>query len=80
MTALGSLPFRRGLGMMRPVARQFHSTRRAFVKIGDTLPDIELMEDSPGNKVNIRKEIGSKGVIVGVPAAFSEHSSSHKLF
>lgn len=31
------------------------------------------MEGSPGNKVNLAKELSSgKGVIIGVPAAFSE--------
>ncbi|KAF2963700.1 hypothetical protein GQX73_g9871 [Xylaria multiplex] len=56
----------------RPLAatRQFHATPRAFVKVGDAVPDIDLHEDSPANKVNLAKEFGS-GVIIGVPAAFS---------
>ena len=42
------------------------------VKVGDSVPSVELFEDSPGNKVNIANELSSgKGVIIGVPAAFS---------
>jgi hypothetical protein len=32
---------------------------------------IELMEGSPGNKINLAKELTGKGLIIGVPAAFS---------
>lgn len=52
-------------------AALFHATRPAFVKVGDAVPNVELVENSPGNKVNLAKELGGKGVIVGVPAAFS---------
>ncbi|KAK7757358.1 hypothetical protein SLS62_000370 [Diatrype stigma] len=57
--------------------RQFHATPRAFVSVGDAIPDLDvLVEDSPGNKVNLGKELGSgsgkgEGLIIGVPAAFS---------
>lgn len=50
----------------------FHSTRPAFVKVGDALPDLDvLVEGSPGNKINLAKELQDKGIIVGTPAAFS---------
>jgi len=52
-------------------ARGFQSTARASVQVGDAIPNIDLVETSPGNKVNIAKELQGKGVIVGVPAAFS---------
>lgn len=52
-------------------ARSFQSSARFNVKVGDAIPNIELVETSPGNKVNIAKELSGKGVIVGVPAAFS---------
>jgi len=42
-----------------------------MVKAGDSIPDIELTEGNPGNKVNLSKELGS-GLIIGVPAAFSK--------
>ncbi|KAI6368039.1 hypothetical protein MCOR25_004722 [Pyricularia grisea] len=60
--------------------RGFHTTRPAFVKVGDPLPDAEcLVEGSPGNKVNIAKEFSlNNGLIIGVPAAFSGAcSTSH---
>jgi 2-Cys peroxiredoxin 5 len=54
----------------------FHATRPAFVKVGDAIPNVDLVEDSPGNKVNLSKELTGKGVIVGVPAAFSTFTSN----
>lgn len=44
-----------------------------MVKVGDPIPNVELVEGTPDKKVNIAQELASgKGVIVGVPAAFSE--------
>lgn len=55
----------------------FHASVPAFVKAGDAIPDVELHESSPGNKVSIAKELKGKGLIIGVPAAFSTaHSPS----
>jgi hypothetical protein len=52
--------------------RPFHATARAPVSVGDRIPDVELMETSPGNKVNLARELArGKALIVGVPAAFS---------
>lgn len=54
--------------------RSFHSSRPAFVKVGDRLPQLAevLMESSPANKVNLAEEVGTgKALIIGVPAAFS---------
>ncbi|KAI9796440.1 MAG: hypothetical protein M1825_000619 [Sarcosagium campestre] len=50
-----------------------------MVKVGDSIPDLEvLQEGSPGTKVNLAKELKGKGVIIGVPAAFSPGcSNSH---
>lgn len=53
-------------------ARGFHASAAAFVKVGDAIPDVQLVEDSPGNKVSIAKELKGKGVVIGVPAAFSK--------
>ena len=53
-------------------ARTFHASAPAFVKVGDAIPNVELVEDSPGNKVSIANELKGKGVIIGVPAAFSK--------
>lgn len=44
-----------------------------MVKAGDTIPSVELVEGAPDKKVNIANELATgKGIIVGVPAAFSE--------
>ena len=65
--------FRPSVG--RSVAAPFHSSARANVKIGDSIPRLEvLMENSPGNKVNLGQELGQgsgKALVIGVPAAFS---------
>ena len=62
-----------------PVARrQFHATPRAAVSVGDRIPDLEvLVEDSPGNKVSLGRELDkTSGLIIGVPAAFSPACSN----
>ncbi|KAI9787027.1 MAG: hypothetical protein M1835_002873 [Candelina submexicana] len=47
-----------------------------MVQVGDSLPDLDvLVESSPGNKVNLEKELKGKGLIIGVPAAFSPSCS-----
>ncbi|KAF2088434.1 AhpC/TSA family protein [Saccharata proteae CBS 121410] len=56
----------------------FHASSRLFVRAGDALPNVDLVEGSPGNKVNIAKELQGKGLIIGVPAAYSPAcSESH---
>ncbi|KAF2031054.1 AhpC/TSA family protein [Setomelanomma holmii] len=69
------------LPVMRAVAgrRLFHASAPAFVKIGDRIPDIELVENSPGNKVSLAKELTGKGLIIGVPAAFSPSCSENHI-
>lgn len=52
-------------------SRSFHSSPRAFVKVGDAIPNVELMESSPGNKINLAQELKGKGLVIGVPAAYS---------
>lgn len=48
-----------------------------MVQVGDSIPSIELQEKEPGNNVDLSKELASgKGIIIGVPAAFSEYSSA----
>lgn len=55
-----------------PQRALFHKTAPAFVQKGDTVPDLDvLVENSPGNKINLAKEIKGKGIIIGTPAAFS---------
>lgn len=53
--------------------RAFHSSSRAFIKVGDKLPNLDvLVESSPGNRVNLGEAIKGKALIIGVPAAFSK--------
>jgi len=53
-------------------SRSFHVSSLKMVQTGDAVPDVELVEKSPGNKVSLAKELASgKGLIIGVPAAFS---------
>lgn len=52
--------------------RAFHSSARAFVKAGDALPKVNLVEGSPGNHVNLADTIKGKALIIGVPGAFSK--------
>ena len=50
----------------------FHKTAPAFVQKGDAIPELEVLtEDSPGNKINLAKELKGKGIIIGTPGAFS---------
>jgi hypothetical protein len=51
--------------------RFFSSTTAIMVQAGDPIPAIDLVEDSPGNIVSLRKELTGNGLIIGVPAAFS---------
>jgi hypothetical protein len=53
--------------------RSFHATAFTMVKVGDSIPNVELQEGNPGGKVNLADLLKSgKGIILGVPAAFSE--------
>lgn len=59
-------------------ASGFHSSAARFVQVGDKIPNVELAEGSPGTKVNIASELKGKGLVIGVPAAFSPAcSESH---
>jgi len=63
-------------------ARTFHTTRPAFVKVGDPLPDLDvLQENSPGNKVNLASLASTRNnmIIIGVPAAFSPACSAQHI-
>lgn len=57
------------------------------VKEGDSIPSTPLVESSPGEKIDLSQELSSgKGLIIGVPAAFSpgcsgkpsKHNTSYK--
>jgi len=50
-----------------------------MVAVGDSIPNVELVEGAPDKKINLAEEIGSgSALIIGVPAAFSPTcSDSH---
>ena len=58
----------------------FHASFPSLVKVGDAIPDLEVLaEGSPGNKVNLARELKGKGLIIGVPAAFSKLKEKYVL-
>jgi 2-Cys peroxiredoxin 5 len=65
----------------RTSARSFHSSSPAFIKVGDRIPALDvLVENSPGNKVNLSEIAKGKALIIGVPAAFSKFVSCTVVF
>jgi hypothetical protein len=47
------------------------------VAVGDKIPNVELMEGSPGNKVNIAQELEGKGLVIGeLPTCSKEGRTS----
>ena len=54
--------------------RTFYPSAAKMVKVGDSIPSIELYETTPGTKVDLSQELKGKGLIIGVPAAFSTHN------
>jgi 2-Cys peroxiredoxin 5 len=63
----------------RTTRSSFHTTARADIKVGDPLPDLDvLMEGSPGTRVNLAKEAQKTNnmLLIGVPAAFSPACSA----
>lgn len=63
-----------------PQRVHFHATPRPLVKAGDAIPDIDLLENSPGNKVSLAQQLAKgKGLIIGVPAAFSPSCSEKHI-
>ncbi|KAH8367597.1 hypothetical protein KR200_011134 [Drosophila serrata] len=52
--------------------RSLSRTVPAMVKVGDSLPAVDLFEDSPANKINTGDLVNGKKVIIfGVPGAFT---------
>ena len=72
----------RRLPLSATARRTFHTTRPSLVKVGDKIPSLDvLVEDSPGNKVNLAEAFsqGNNGYIVGVPGAFSGTCSAQHV-
>merc|ERR1712070_558796 len=55
-------------------------SRAMSVKVGDSLPDVKVFENAPDNGFSIRSIFeGKKGVLVGVPGAFTPTCSKSHL-
>ncbi|CAH2325128.1 peroxiredoxin-5, mitochondrial [Pelobates cultripes] len=49
-------------------------------KVGDSLPDVQVFEGNPGNKISLSDVFsGKKGVLFGVPGAFTPGCSKTHL-
>uniref|UniRef100_B3P0D6 Peroxiredoxin-5 n=2 Tax=Drosophila erecta TaxID=7220 RepID=B3P0D6_DROER len=60
--------------------RSLSRTSAAMVKVGDSLPAVDLFEDSPANKINTGDLVNGKKVIIfGVPGAFTPGCSKTHL-
>lgn len=52
----------------------------APIKVGDTIPSVEVFEGDPGKKVNLAELFqGKKGVLFGVPGVFTPGCSKTNL-
>nr|KAF6438747.1 peroxiredoxin 5 [Molossus molossus] len=63
-------------------ARGFRSAAVAMapIKVGDAIPSVVVFEGQPGNKVNLAELFkGKKGVLFGVPGAFTPGCSKVRL-
>ncbi|XP_053305022.1 peroxiredoxin-5, mitochondrial [Spea bombifrons] len=50
------------------------------IKVGDHLPDVQVFEGDPGNKISVRDVFGGKkGILFGVPGAFTPGCSKTHL-
>ncbi|XP_020630178.1 peroxiredoxin-5, mitochondrial-like [Orbicella faveolata] len=69
-------------GIASVISRGFRSTASAAmpIKVGDKLPSIQVMEGTPGDKVNVASLFaGKKGVLFAVPGAFTPGCSKTHL-
>ncbi|CAH6793632.1 peroxiredoxin-5, mitochondrial [Phodopus roborovskii] len=73
---------REAAGWERSGARSFSSASvtMAPIKVGDAIPSVEVFEGEPGKKVNLAELFkGKKGVLFGVPGAFTPGCSKNHL-
>lgn len=60
--------------------RTFQTTKMVQIKVGDSVPNIDLYEDSPANKVNLAELCaGKKVVLFAVPGAYTPGCSKSHL-
>ncbi|XP_020014592.1 peroxiredoxin-5, mitochondrial isoform X2 [Castor canadensis] len=71
-----------GGGWARGGTSSFSSSAAAMapIKVGDAIPSVNVFEGEPGNKVNLAELFkGKKGVLFGVPGAFTPGCSKTHL-
>nr|KAF6279514.1 peroxiredoxin 5 [Pipistrellus kuhlii] len=71
-----------GLAWTLGGARGFRSAAVAMapIKVGDAIPSVVVFEGEPGNKVDLAELFkGKKGVLFGVPGAFTPGCSKIRL-
>ncbi|XP_042296980.1 peroxiredoxin-5, mitochondrial [Sceloporus undulatus] len=67
-------------GAARPRSFASGAAAMAALKVGDKLPSVEVYEGDPGTKVNIASLFkGKKGILFGVPGAFTPGCSKTHL-
>jgi len=60
--------------------KAIHTTKMVQIKVGDSVPSVDLYEDSPANKVNVADLCAGKKVILfAVPGAFTPGCSKTHL-
>merc|ERR1719384_1797593 len=60
--------------------RAFSTSSRSMVKVGDALPNVQLTEGTPTDTVKVNELFkGKKGVLFGVPGAFTPGCSKTHL-
>ncbi|MEE6515917.1 hypothetical protein FKM82_025059 [Ascaphus truei] len=68
------------LSATRAAARTGTITRTMSLKVGDAIPDLQVFEDAPGNKISMQDVFKcKKGVLFGVPGAFTPGCSKTHL-
>ncbi|XP_053576023.1 peroxiredoxin-5, mitochondrial [Bombina bombina] len=68
------------LSPLRAVTGLSTVTRAMSIKVGDALPDVQVFEGGPGNKISVRDVFtGKKGILFGVPGAFTPGCSKTHL-
>ncbi|XP_040184938.1 peroxiredoxin-5, mitochondrial [Rana temporaria] len=60
------------LSPLRIAARSGVWSRAMSIKVGDPIPDAQVFDGGPGNKISVKDVFGSeKGILFGVPGAFT---------
>ncbi|KAM9301860.1 peroxiredoxin-5, mitochondrial [Gastrophryne carolinensis] len=68
------------LSPLRRAAQKVTWSRAMSIKVGDCIPDVQIYDGGPGNKISLKEVFGpKKGVLFGVPGAFTPGCSKTHL-